>query len=45
MKMAESDFFPDFLDAANYLSKDGWYLSQINGSSSDLWIMAREVED
>ena len=38
-------FFPDFLDAANYLSKDGWYLSQINGSSSDLWIMAREVED
>jgi len=49
--------FPDFLDAANYLSKDGWYLSQIYSNvygsssygtsvgSSAHWIMAKEVED
>ncbi len=56
--------FSGFLEAANYLSKDGWYLSQISSqvyggsfgtfgrsdygtsvNSSELWIMAREVED
>lgn len=49
--------FPDFLDAANYLSKNGWYLSQIYSNvygssshgtsvgSSAHWIMAKEVED
>ena len=49
--------FPDFLDTANYLSKNGWYLSQIYSNvygsssygtsvgSSEHWIMARDVED
>ncbi len=50
-------FFPGFLEAANYLSKNGWYLSQIYSNvygsssygtsvgSSEHWIMTRDVED
>lgn len=38
------------LDAANYLSRDGWYLTKtfvttFDRHSYEHWIMAREVED
>ena len=43
-------YFYTPLDAANYLSKDGWYLAKTFSTSFDNksfehWIMAREVED